>query len=155
VTEIGAPGRNATPLRFPVDVAVREAGPSTRREVFVVDQGNARIQVFDATTGASLRTIGGPVDPKATEWQGRFARPQALSFDAQGRLHVLDVQMARVQVLDADSGAFLETYGSRDSGPERLRLPLDLLVDELDSPLIVDGQRVVAILPKVPAPTEP
>jgi DNA-binding beta-propeller fold protein YncE len=143
--EIGAPTREARPLSFPVDVEVREHGSQGGREVLVADQGNARVQVFDARSGALLRSIGGPADPRGGEWHGRFAKPQALSMDSKGRLHVLDVQLARVQVFDPDSGALLASYGSPDPGTARLRLPLDLALGPQDAPLVVDAERKLVL----------
>ena len=71
----------------PVGVAVDAAG-----RVAVVDQRNARVQVFDRN-GGYLTTIGGEYGPQT----GNLRRPQAIAVDAAGALVVADQENHRVQ----------------------------------------------------------
>ncbi|NOZ00932.1 MAG: hypothetical protein GXP54_03470 [Deltaproteobacteria bacterium] len=119
VRGIGACGESD--LSFPAALAV------SGDELYVADQGNARIRVFDEE-GVCLRTLGGPVGEFSDDWKGKFVRPQSLDIDENGLVHVLDAFMNRVQVLDAVTGAFIRSYGEPGKAPGRLSLPLDILI---------------------------
>ena len=68
------------------------------------------------------------MDAFSSNWRGRFVRPQSLAVDAQGRLHVADSYLNNVQILDADTGDYLGSYGAFGTGPGQLNLPLDILI---------------------------
>lgn len=75
--------------------------------VYVCDQGNHRVQVFDAATRAHVRTItGAPASP--------LQSPTGICVLGDA-LYVCDRDNARVCVFNATSGAFRGVCGSSDS----------------------------------------
>ncbi|NNE42974.1 MAG: 6-bladed beta-propeller [Gemmatimonadetes bacterium] len=68
--------------------------------VYVLDNGNARVQVFDPE-GNPLRTIG-----SEGEGPGEFQIPARLAVNEKGRVAVFDMGQARVSVFD-ETGALL------------------------------------------------
>jgi len=72
---------------LPLDVAVDGAG-----RVYVVDEWNARIQVFDSN-GAYLTTIGGAWGPNTGQLRG----PSGVAVDAEGNVYVADRDNHRIQ----------------------------------------------------------
>ena len=91
-------------------------------ELYVADQGHARVQVFDLQ-GKFLRTFGSVVEFNSSEWECRFVRLQSLAVDEHGRLHAADCHMNNVQILDADTGRYLDSYGIFGSKPGELNMP--------------------------------
>lgn len=123
-------------LSFPVAIAARcEPGSTQACELFVADQGNTRVRVYDLQ-GHHLRDIGSR-PPANVAVDGTFVRLQALSFDAKGRLHVLDSYLHRIQLLDPKSGSFMGRYGVFGKSMGQLNLPLDL-------EMLPDGRALVA-----------
>lgn len=118
VRRFGTHGRAAGQFDFPVSVALGAAG-----EIFVADQNNDRVQVFD-DSGAFVRCFGG--NPGA--FSHRFGRVQGLAFDAQGRLYVADTFQDHVRVFDAQ-GVALATLGALGDGDGGLHGPGGLAVD--------------------------
>jgi DNA-binding beta-propeller fold protein YncE len=96
-------------------------------ELFVADQTHHQVRVFDLD-GNLLRSLGGEVGQGMLgyRWQGKFVRLQSLAVDAAGRLHALDSQMSVIQILDATSGAYIDSYGTRGTAQGELNLPLDI-----------------------------
>jgi DNA-binding beta-propeller fold protein YncE len=111
-------------LRFPAAVAV--AGG----EVFVADQSNFGVKVFDLQ-GALLRTLGGPVRQGSLgfKWKGLFIRLQDLEIDGSGRVHTLDSHMNLIQILDPVGGGYLGSYGTQGAAPGELNLPLGMALN--------------------------
>lgn len=141
VRRIGASGSGPGELSFPVAVTV--AKRHGRREVYVADQGNARIQVF-APDGTFLRSFGSKVPQFSSAWQGRFVKIQSLAMDADGHLHVLDSYMHVVQVFDpapgvAEADRFLRYYGVHGSDPGELNLPLDLVISKAGEAIVTNS----------------
>jgi DNA-binding beta-propeller fold protein YncE len=132
----GARGSGDGQLRFPSAVAVAYRAGHPDGELFVADQGNGRISVF-SLAGAYLRSLGRPAEAFSGSWEGSFARLQSLAVDSRGRVHALDAYMNLAQVLDADTGAFLDSYGSYGKGAGQLNVPLALAIAP-------DGRVVVA-----------
>jgi DNA-binding beta-propeller fold protein YncE len=134
---VGAIGTGAAPagLAFPAAIAVAYPPAHPEGELYVADQRHGRVAVFDLA-GGFRRALGAPGAAFATDWQGRFARLQALAVDARGRVYALDSVQSRVQVLDGESGAFLGSYGEPGTAPGQLAVPLGLAI-------LTDG-RVVA-----------
>jgi tripartite motif-containing protein 71 len=89
-------------------------------QVYVVDQGNNRLQVFDAN-GSFLRKWGsaGPGD-------GQFNAPSGLAV-ADGQVYVTDGLNNRVQVFDVN-GAFLRRWGSAGSGDGQFAFPIGIAI---------------------------
>ena len=135
-------------LNFPLDSVVinrSDDGVANIEEIFVADQTNKRIQVYDlagnwlrsftfaGTDGIGCSWFTGVCDiPGAPP----FTKVQALDVDSQGRLHVLDNHAAAVVMFDPADGTFLGSYGgygTDGTGAGYLRLPMDVLVSATDA----------------------
>jgi DNA-binding beta-propeller fold protein YncE len=152
---IGTPGSGKEGLKFPVDceVAEVEIAGQMHYEVFVADQGNNRIQVYD-TSGNWLRSITFEgTDGQNCNWftgvceipgAPPFIRLQALHLDSTGRLHVLDKFSAAVVMLDPEDGTFLGTYGQYGEGTGNLSVPQDVVVSGANTAVVTagDGDRI-------------
>ena len=103
-------------------------------ELYVADQGNYLVKVFDLD-GYFLRSFGGEVRSGMMgtnwKWKGKFVKAQSVIIDALGRVHVSDSYMNKVQILDAVSGAYLSSYGVAGIGPGKIEAPLDIAVNSL------------------------
>ena len=92
------------------NVATGVATDASGRIVYVTDQLNHRVQVFDAE-GHFLRTFGtfGSSD-------GQFQNPVGVAANASGSIvYVVDAVNNRVQVFDT-AGNFLAKFGGSGSG---------------------------------------
>ncbi len=150
VRTIGMPGSGDGQLKFPTDTVIvsRDEGGTLVEEVYVSDQANHRIQVFDLY-GNFVRTIGPSQELSSyclqsgfwcpNDTSGTFARLVALDVDSTGRLHVLDLYDAAVYILDPVSGEFLGSYGSYGDGAGLLRVPLDVLITEQGDAIVTDN----------------
>lgn len=129
----GAKGSGPGEFDLPVAVYVSDDG-----EVFVGDQKNDRIQVFDGE-GSFLRCIGASGSTGTTMAMGmgmggggsgkKFGRIQGITGDAAGRLYVADSFQDHVKVLDA-GGAALATIGTYGTGTGQFRQPMGMAIDE-------------------------
>ena len=139
--DIGSAGDAAGELSFPAAVAI--AYRSGFGEVYVADQGHARIQVYDLQ-GAFLRGYGSEVGAFSGDWQGKFVKLQSLAIDEFGRLHAADSYLNRIQILDPDTGAYLDSYGSFGTGAGELNVPLDIAIAFWGSTVVANsGNRKV------------
>jgi hypothetical protein len=151
VRTIGAPGSGPEQLKFPVDAEIMAAG--TGQELFVADQGNKRVQVYDLA-GNWLRTITfeGTEGQNCNWFTGvceipglpPFTRPQALASDGFGRLHVLDNFGAAGLMFDPADGSVIAGYGAYGEDAGSLRVPLDVVVTEAGVAVVIagDGPRI-------------
>ena len=140
---IGNPGEGQEDLKFPIDAEVS----LTTQEIFVADQGNNRVQVYDLQ-GKWLRSItwGG----SGCSWFSgvcavpKFMGLQALDIDAIGRLHVLDRFGGAVIVFDALTDDQIGVYGSFGTEPGQLKLPTDALNTQPGVAIVTagDGNRI-------------
>jgi hypothetical protein len=121
IRQFGSTGALAGQFTFPTGLAVTPAG-----EIFVSDQCNERIQVFDAT-GTYLRKFGGPLGMLRTNTT--FGRIQGLLADAQGRLFLADSFRGSVVVVNAATGTILGNLGTFGSDPGQLSGPASLAID--------------------------
>ena len=92
------------------------------RNVYVLDMGNDRIQVFDLE-GRFLRKWG-----TQGMGDGEFDNPRGLAFGPNGNLHVADRSNHRIQVFDLE-GRFLRKWGTRGTGDGELRFPRGAAID--------------------------
>lgn len=143
VRVIGKTGVGESELDFPVDTEIilwSGASVANMQEVFVADQGNRRIQVYDLE-GNWLRSI---VYLGTCGWfsctSPPFTRVQAMDVDAQGRLHVLDNFAASVMTFNPADGTFLGSYGEYGTGAGFLRVPMDVLNTETDKAIVIPGE---------------
>jgi DNA-binding beta-propeller fold protein YncE len=139
IATIGSGGQGQGELDFPVDTLVLtyDDGGTSVQEILVADQGNSRIQIYDAE-GYYLRTIKsgcGSLSCRPPE----FRKLQGLALDTQGRLHALDNFKALVSILDPETGVFVTSYGEYGEGPGLLRVPLDIFITHADEAVITAG----------------
>jgi DNA-binding beta-propeller fold protein YncE len=123
VLVIGGEGSGEGQFKFPSTVAISHG----TWELYVGDQTNCRVQVFDLD-GNILRAFGSPVDPP--DFEGEFGCIQSIAVEEDGgtiRIHVVDTSQNRIQVL-TETGDFLSIYGETGLGMGQLNLPLDAVV---------------------------
>ncbi|MDH3520334.1 MAG: NHL repeat-containing protein [Myxococcales bacterium] len=134
----------AAELRFPSALAIAGA------ELFVADQGNHLIRVYDLN-GTLLRSLGGEVGQGMLgyKWQGKFIRLQGLAVDAAGRLHALDSHMGVIQILNASTGGFLTSYATQGAAPGQLDLPLGMALNAAGAMAVANtqNQRIELLTP--------
>ena len=118
VRVIGGPGSYDGQFRFPTGVFVTSAG-----EVFVADQDNNRVQVFNRE-GTFLRKIRLTSGMMGTGG----GRIQGLTVDLLGRIYVADAFQATVRV-HAPDGVKLASIGTLGSAVGELRNPSSLVID--------------------------
>jgi len=137
IGSIGAPGFNNQSLNFPADAVIysRDNGTSLVDEIYVADQGNRRIQVYDLDDNHQRSIL--PPPPIDCIWFQKltglcqdpapFIRIQGLYLDSQGRLHVVDMFSASVSLIDPVTHGFLGSYGRYGSEDGELKLPVDVI----------------------------
>jgi DNA-binding beta-propeller fold protein YncE len=118
--DIGKRGKGPGEFNLPRDVAIGKDG-----QLYVVDGGNFRIQVFDRN-GKYLHGFG-----SVGKQPGNFARPKEARTDSQGNLYVVDAAFGNVQIFNPD-GDLLMFIGDRSErdGPAKYMLPSGIHVDE-------------------------
>jgi len=120
--DIGRRGDGPGEFNLPRDAVVGRAG-----EIYVVDGGNFRVQVFDSD-GKYVKTFGA-----VGRQSGQFSRPKEISIDAQGNVYVVDTAFGNFQIFDGEGRLLLDvgTRGNVD-GPARFMLPSGIAVDRGD-----------------------
>ncbi|KPJ95641.1 MAG: hypothetical protein AMJ53_02310 [Gammaproteobacteria bacterium SG8_11] len=118
--DIGERGEEEGKLNLPRDA---ELGPDGN--LYVVDGGNFRVQVFDQQ-GKLIRTIG-----TLGRRYGQFARPKGIAIDPAGNIYVSDAAHGNFQIFSND-GKLLLFVGKRSEsfGPANYMLPAGIDVDE-------------------------
>jgi hypothetical protein len=122
-------------------------------EVYVADQGNNRVQVYDIAGNWLTSITFAGIDGQNCNWftgvceipgAPPFTRLQALDVDSSGRLHVLDNFAASVLMFDLADGAYLGSYGEYGDGPGFLRVPMDVLINGSNTAIVTtgDGDRI-------------
>ena len=103
----------------------REATIGKDGNLYVVDGGNFRVQVF-TQTGEFIRSFGA-----IGRRSGQFSRPKGIGSDQNGNIYVADTAFGNFQIFNSE-GQLLLAVGSRNSipGPARFMLPAGLAVDE-------------------------
>ena len=126
--DIGRRGVGDGELNLPRDIAMAPNG-----DLYVVDGGNFRVQVFrpDGSFAAKMGSIGNR--------PGQFSRPKGIDTDAAGNVYISDSAFGNFQIFDA-SGQLLMFVGNRgtDGGGGRFMLPSGLAVDEDGRVYMVD-----------------
>jgi len=128
VQDIGKRGSGPGEFNLPRDLAIGKDG-----QLFVVDGGNFRVQVFDKS-GKYLHAFGA-----VGRQLGNFARPKEIAADKEGNLYVIDTAYANFQIFSPDGELllFIGERGERD-GPARYMLPSGIFVDEDGRVYVVD-----------------
>jgi len=133
VKTFGTKGTGNGQFDFPAGLYV-----SPSQELYVVDQNNDRVQVFNSTGSFqrvfSLRT---PADLVTTNIYGRS---QGILGDSAGRIYVMDAFQGEVKVFDT-TGAYLSTIGGfgewigqfRSTGSSVLGTDQRLFVTSIDN----------------------
>ena len=98
-------------LACPKGLAIRVASPASGLPslLFVVDRDENRVQVFDANSGAFLRSLGRGLEGTAELLKG--ANDLAVRPAQTGAWHLYVLTDSFIQVFDADTGAFLRMIG--------------------------------------------
>jgi DNA-binding beta-propeller fold protein YncE len=137
---IGSQGEGEAELDFPTDSIIvnRMVDGTPVHELYVTDQGNNRIQIYDLQ-GNYLSAIYGLRCGWKCPPAGTFNRVQAIEVDSLGRLHILDIFEAKVAIVDPITGDLLGSYGDYGKGPGLLKVPVDLLLTEGNTALVTDG----------------
>ncbi len=154
IRTIGRAGQGQSDLDFPVDAEILVGnGEPNVAELFVADQKNNRVQVFDLQ-GNWLRslTFDGLPGTNCHWFTGvceipgmpGFTRVQALDSDSLGRLHVLDNFSASVVILNPSDGAYINSYGGYGTEAGLLAVPVDVRISESDMAIVTagDGDRI-------------
>lgn len=122
--KFGTNGSDDDELDNPTDVVVKNNG----KEIYVVDQNNDRINVFDDDgdpnfeygtfcNTAQIQNCNDNADGADEDGDGQFNNPISIAKDALGNFFVVDAENERVQVFD-DNGEFQFKFGSSDSGDD-------------------------------------
>ena len=90
---------------LPEDVKVGSNG-----DIYVLDSGNHRIQVFDKN-GRFIRSIG-----RFGQGPGEFNRPEALALDLEDNIYVADTRNGRIQIFDR-KGRRLHSFWCKFGAP--------------------------------------
>ncbi len=102
-------------------------------ELFATDYKTNRVEVFDRTTGNSLRFIGGPGTKK-----GQMIGPLGITTDDNGNLYVDDIINCRVQKFASD-GKYLGLFGALGDHPGTFTRPKHIAVDHDGVIYVVDA----------------
>lgn len=115
-------------LNLPRDATIDSEG-----NLYVVDGGNFRVQVF-TPDGEFVRSFG-----SIGRQGGQFSRPKGIGVDKQGNAYVVDTAFGNFQIFNPE-GRLLMAVGSRNSsaGPARFMLPAGLAIDEDGRVYMVD-----------------
>ena len=111
----GRTGTGDGEFDYPGGIAISRDG-----HVYVADQTNRRVQVFDrdgkflfkwGEYGITAGRFGGNVSPKS-----RIGGPQFIAIDGEGNIYTTEGSVGRVQQFTAD-GRFLRSWGDNEDRP--------------------------------------
>lgn len=133
--EIGKMGLKEGEFRAPNAVTVDKEG-----NIYVVDTGNHRVQIFDKT-GKFIRIINGSKDGKGAS---SFINPRGIGVDSKGNLLVVSNLTHFIHGFNKE-GEQLFTIGGNGSANDQFSLPNGLFITENNEVFITDttNQRVV------------
>lgn len=126
VSRWGKPGRGASLLHggefiSPLyGIALDQQG-----SIFVVDNGNNRIQKFD--NNGNFIVLWGNFGSA----NGNFHNPTGVACDADGNVYVVDTNNHRIQKFDGKLGQYLMKFGSRGNGEGQFSSPWGVAVDRV------------------------
>ncbi len=126
VAKWGKPGRGASLLHggefmSPLyGIAIDQQG-----SLFVVDNGNNRIQKFD-NNGTFIILWGNFGSANAN-----FHNPTGIACDAKGDVYVVDTNNHRIQKFDGKLGQYITKYGSRGNGEGQFNAPWGIAIDRV------------------------
>ena len=108
----------------PVGLAI----DNENRFLYVVDEQQDQVIVYDADSLKQLRRIGTPGKKHMLTTPGDFGGATNVALDADGNVYVTDTMNSRVEIFDAD-GNFISTFGTPGDGPGYLFRPKGIAVD--------------------------
>ena len=121
----------SAPTTHSSHLASPSPGPDPRRSLlYVAEEKNHRVQVFDAATGEHVRFFG---TGEAGSAAGQLNSPFALALLEAAEAPVLFVSEpynCRVTLLNAETGQHIAFIGSKGAGPSQLNSPYELAVLE-------------------------
>jgi len=132
VSKWGKPGRGAS-LLHGGEFAAPMYGMAIDQQgsLFVVDNGNNRVQKFD-NTGNFIILWGNFGTSNAS-----FHNATGVACDARGDVYVVDTNNHRVQKFDGKLGAYLMKFGSRGNSEGQFSSPWGIAVDRVRSYIYV------------------
>ncbi|MFY9912866.1 MAG: 6-bladed beta-propeller [Candidatus Sulfotelmatobacter sp.] len=111
----------------PVGLAI----DNENRFLYVVDEQQDQVFVYDADSLKQLRKLG-PVVPPAKKHTmtgpGEFSAPTNVAVDSDGNVYVTDTLNSRVEMFDSD-GNFISTFGKAGDGPGYFFRPKGIAID--------------------------
>ncbi len=117
-------GQIAAGLVDPVGLAI----DNENRFLYVVDEQQDQVIVYDADSLKELRRIGTPGKKHSLITPGDFGGATNVALDADGNIYVTDTMNSRVEIFDAD-GNFISTFGKAGDGPGYLFRPKGIAID--------------------------
>jgi len=123
---IGKRGVKTGEFNFPTNIALDSEG-----NLFVVDTGNFRVQIFDPD-GNFVRTFG-----TIGDLPGTFTRPKGIALDSEDTVYVVDAAFQNIQLWNKE-GKYLMAFGEGGEGPGQLSLPAGMAIDNEDKVYVVE-----------------
>lgn len=117
-------GQISEGLVDPVGLAV----DNENRFLYVVDEQQDQVMVYDADTLKLLRRIGTAGKKHTLTTPGDFGGATNVALDADGNVYVTDTMNNRVEIFDAD-GKFISQFGKHGDGPGYFARPKGIAVD--------------------------
>ena len=117
-------GQIAEGLVDPVGLAV----DNENRFLYVVDEQQDLVFVYDADSLKLLRHIGTPGKKHASTLPGEFGGASNVALDKDGNVYVTDTMNNRVEIFDAE-GTFVTQFGKHGDGPGYFARPKGIAVD--------------------------
>lgn len=111
----------------PVGLAI----DNENRLLYVVDEQQDIVQVYDADSLKLLRHIGTPVPPAkkhSLTTNGDFSAPTNVALDKDENVYVTDTLNSRVEIFDPEGG-FISTFGKAGDGPGFFFRPKGIAID--------------------------
>jgi DNA-binding beta-propeller fold protein YncE len=103
-----------------------------RRNIFVVDTSNHRVQKFTPNFDPDPIKIWG----FRGTGDGQFSFPQGIAIDSDGDVYVVDFGNHRIQKFDRN-GVFIKSWGSPGTGDGQFNEPVGITFNRLSGNLFV------------------
>ena len=117
-------GQISEGLIDPVGMAV----DNENRLLYVVDEQQDLVQVYDVDSLKLLRHIGVPGKKHTSTAPGEFGGASNVALDSDNNVYVTDTMNNRVEIFDAD-GNFISEFGKHGDGPGYFARPKGIAVD--------------------------
>ncbi len=128
-SEFGSSGTGASELRAPTSISI-----DSTDQIYVVDSGNNRIQVFSESGGTytHVTSIG-----SAGTGNTQFLTPLDISIDSSDYLYIADNANGKVKILD-DAYAYVDSITLAYN-------PESVAIDELNNQIVICGEDKISI----------